>query len=652
MNLKSELLKGMRVIAALASVIASVATAETKLTDGDLTVEVFSSGASVVRGGAGMKMFSNRDVTLKKFPDELNGFLGIQTAVTKVETVIDFSVNQPVRVFGSLDGITSLNEAKGRAAGVVPDGWKFYAFEAPFRDGVADLYYRDFPAGQHKITIGSMFFVPAIVPTSRLTPAMRVIPSLDRPAGREYFQPGDEAGLVLNVDNQTDAPQQLKIAWKDIPTANRKVSGGTLDTTAKPGHHTVPLALGKLTERGVHRVEIVVTSPLKTWRLWAPVGVFPKPEKRVAWSDNTFPIGLYLKPSLVTGKFGMYTEPYLRAACDELSRRGFNVVKETRNLKELDIAAEYGMKGITFLKDHYSPAMIHHPAMLAVMVVDEADVTTAAYVKQCSDEITAIRPDLPVVTCEVGESMGDYTKGDPLRVWPILDAKLRMIRHYPFRKADYDLVRYQVYRGWLSPDNAMRAAEAACGTPYWFVAQSFGFPVSERRPEPWWRIPNGTELRAQLHLALARGSQGLLFYTYENESEMEAMVDVATHEPYPNGLLDTATEFAQLTGKHGALLKVLRFGGDETIPSQMEVLAIPRSRGEGPTLERYIYLVNLNAKKANAGELLFGLKAQPFAVAEDVYTGKRLQPSKTNGRISLRYELAPGSGALLRLATQ
>lgn len=624
-----------------------------KLSRGTFTVEVFTEGDFVVPGGSGMKMFSNRDAKLEKFPDELNGFLGIQTVITKVETIIDFSVNRPARVFGPLCSIMPSGESKGRAAGAVPEGWKLYAFDAPFRDRRADIYYRDFPAGRHTIAIGGWFFAPAIVPADKLTAAMRLLPSLKRLPGKEYFLPGEEAALVLEVDNQTSDPKSFEVAWNNPPTASHKISPGSLKATAMPGVSRQTIALGKLTERGVYRVEVVISTAERRWTFWAPVAVFPRPERRITWDENTFPYGIYLKPMLVQGKFGDYTEPYFRAACDELSRRGFNIVKDAACVKELDIAAEYGMKGITFFKDYYPPEMIKHPALAAAMVIDEADLGTATHVKKCADVIATLRPDLPVVTCEVGESIGDYSKSDPLRVWPVLDEKPRMIRYYPFRKADYDLTRYMVYKGWLSVDSALRASEAACGTPYWFVAQSFGHPVSPQRPEPYWRIPTATELKAQLHLALARGAKGLFFYTYQAEGEGDAMVDQATLEPRPNGLLETATTFAQLVHKHGKLFKELRFGGwTEAIPQQEQVLAVPRYRGaDDQTGEKYLYLVNLNAKQPAGGDLVFGKKVKPFALVEDVFTGKRLLPSEKNGRTALRYELEAGGGALWRIVT-
>ncbi|MBI4027005.1 MAG: hypothetical protein HY360_18620 [Verrucomicrobia bacterium] len=621
-----------------------------KLSQGTLTVEVFSEGDFVVPGGVGMKMFSNREAKLPQCPDELNGFLGIQTGVAKIETAIDFSVSEPVRIFGPLNHITQGGESKGRAAGVVPEGWKLYAFDVPWRDRKTDIYYKDFAAGRHTLVIGGLFFVPAIVPANRLSDAMRLIPSLKRPPGRDYFLPGDEASLVLMVDNQTTVSKEVEIVWKDIPTGNRKVLAGDLKAAAAPGANEYKLSLGKPAERGVYRVEVRISCADKTWRLWCPIGVFPKPEKRITWSENTFPMGLYLKPALVSGKFDTYTEPYFRAACDELSRRGFNIVKDTGCVKELNIAAEYGLKGITFFKDYYPPEMIKHPALAAAMVIDEATLDNAAHVKKGADVIASIRPDLPIVTCEVGESVGDYSKGDPLRVWPVLDAKLRMIRYYPFRKANYDLTRYMVYKGWLSVDSALRAAEAACGTPYWFVAQSFGRSVSAQRPEPYWRTPTATELKAQLHLALARGAQGLFFYTYQNEDDGEGMVDQGTLVPSENGLLDAATEFAQLTGKHARLLKELHFGGwIEAIPEHDHVLAVPRCRGADETGEKFLYLVNLDAKQAAAGDLIFSEKVKPFAHAEDIFTGKRLQPAKKNGRLSFHYELEPGGGALWRM---
>lgn len=622
-----------------------------------LEVETFSDGAYPVAGGRGMKMFSNRPAekgTLATCPPELNGYLGIQTALTKVETVIDFSVNKPVRVFGPLYGITWGGESKARWAAKVPEGWKLYAFNVPFRDGTRDIYYKDFPAGRQRIEIGAFFFIPAIIPIEKLSAGMRFIPSLERPLEKEYFLPGEDAFLLLQIDNQAQSRKAANVSWQNIPTANRTIVSGKLTADAKPGVTQHRISLGKLTERGVYRVEVQVASGDQQWKLWAPIGVFPKPEKRITWSADTFPIGPYLKPILVSGRFGMFTEPYFRATCEDLSRRGFTMLKNAESLKELDIAAEYGLKAIVYLKDYYSAEALNHPATLAAMVMDEITLENVAYTRKCYDEIAKLRPDIPIVTCEVGESTGDYTKSDPLRVWPMLNPNLRLIRYYPFHKGVYGLERYMVYKGWMSVDSALRATEAACGTPYWFVAQTFGKPVTVQNPEPYWRTPTPVELKAQLHLALARGAQGLSFYTYQAEGDGEAMVDQASLEPSPNGLLDAATEFARLVGKHGKLLKELRFGGwIEAIPEQEHVIPVPRYHGTNDQSgEKYLYLVNIKTDRPAAGNLSFSVKMKPFAYIEDVYAGKRIDAVKKDGRLTVPYALEPGGGALWHIVTE
>ncbi|HRU06904.1 MAG TPA: hypothetical protein P5137_14145, partial [Candidatus Brocadiia bacterium] len=407
-----------------------------KMTQDGFTLEVFSEGACVTPGGPGMKMFSNRTVKLDRCPAEFKGFLGVQTALNKVESVLEFSVSRPARLFAPLYGLTSFGESKGRWKGEAPEGWRLWAFERPFwGNDKADIYYRDFPAGRHRLELETWLAVPAVIPLDRLPDAMKMMCWLERPKGKEYFLPSEDASLRLLFDNQTAAARPVNVTWEDLPTAGRGVTGGKASFDAKPGVTETSLALGKLVKPGLYRVAVTVTSSGQTWRLWAPVGVFDKPSKRIQWDEGTYPIGPYLKPHLVNGKFGMYTEPYFRATCDDLSRRGFTMVKDAATLKELDIAAEYGMKAIAFFKDSYSLEMLKHSALIAAMVMDEVTLDNAAAARVCYDAIAKLRPDIPVVTCEVGESTGDFTKSDPLRVWPVLDPKLRMLRYYPFRKA-------------------------------------------------------------------------------------------------------------------------------------------------------------------------------------------------------------------------
>jgi hypothetical protein len=176
-----------------------------------------------------------------------------------------------------------------------------------------------------------------------------------------------------------------------------------------------------------------------------------------------------------------------------------------------------------------------------------------------------------------------------------------------------------------------------------------------------------------MHLALAFGAEGLLFYSYQPEKgPMDiALVDKDTLEP-ADGKYPAAAEVAALVETHGALIKSLddQGAGMRIACSSIFVETVPL-KGE---TDRYVYAVNKNTARAVSCRVFWGLglprRLTGWSRAENVFTAKSVavaeggwdelkltqdhRPPPTGVSTTriyqcLELDLPPGEGALLRL---
>jgi hypothetical protein len=431
-----------------------------------------------------------------------------------------------------------------------------------------------------------------LVATPTLAPEESVLVRPQRSNEPLLVRPGRSAELELTVYNKLPEPAALTLRCRIVtPNAPAKETQATF--RAEPRQPTATrLKVGSLAE-GLHWVEIVVLrgTQLVDQVRW-PVASLELVEAQA--EEPFFPIGVYDKYSGGGESFVRHT--LLHAICNDLRKHGVNTllsggaISAPPTREELDIVARHGMKAVLRADQAIRPETARHPAVLSFLYGDEPTVEHAVRYREKYDALGKQFPGISVASCLVGEGVGTRVDNDPWLVLPILKPERCMIRYYPMRKSCYDLVRYASYKGWMAPSDVFRMLEVAAGDrPWWYVAQTFGTPVSTTTPEPYWRNPTGAEVRGMLHLALAHGARGLFCYTYQSEKpQWPALVDAQTLKPTDDKYAALAAVVRQIAPARQILLDA-RWAGFEVRTSATTVDAVGREMPDG---RRFVYVVN------------------------------------------------------------
>ena len=324
-------------------------------------------------------------------------------------------------------------------------------------------------------------------------------------------KPGAGVELDVTVLNALADPNPLTIQWSLAKPGDWRPQSPAVSIKAEPGKPaTVRLKIGPLAE-GLQWVEIRAIRGEQTLEQvrWPVAAVQPtEPQDKAPF----FPIGVYDKYSAGGEPFVRHT--VLHAMCWDLRKHGVNTILSggaigaPPTVEELDIAAQHGMKVVLRADQAIRPAVARHPAALSLIFGDEPTAEHAVRYREKYNELAKQFPGMPVASCLVGEGVGTRVENDPWLVLPILKPELCLIRYYPMRKSCYDLVRYASYKGWMAPSDVFRMLEVAAGDrPWWYVAQTFGTPVTAATPEPYWRNPTGD--RAPRHVASGPGARRL-----------------------------------------------------------------------------------------------------------------------------------------------
>jgi hypothetical protein len=295
-------------------------------------------------------------------------------------------------------------------------------------------------------------------------------------------------------------------------------------------------------------------------------------------------------------------------------------------------------------EDHPAHAVYSHPAVVAFMYGDEPETEDIPTYQRNYEYMAQYYPDTPVVSAIVGESVTPEG-GMPVAIWEAIEPQVRMIRFYPYRFNRYNLVDWwDDPEGFgTSPTEAFRIVEQANGgTPWWYVAQTFGQPAQGAGIN----YPTAPEVSALLHTALANGARGLLGFSLQPEQSSTFWRAMVTQDLEPESdILEQYGELAQQFQQAGALLlrhERASFDVDTDCPA---CLAVGRSDPETGT--EYIYLVNQDGAASQTARLS---TAHTDVVAlRDVYTGREytVQTSLTEQPVEITLE--PGEGQFLEM---
>ncbi len=609
-----------------------------------LTITPLTEGATLHAVEPNAQLFheyGEGKMTMDEAPEELRGLPAIKAR--EPYAVQTFEIDEPARVYWVFHP---------RVYTPIPEDWEAFrqaAFVSSLnanRDRLpSDVYYRDLPAGRHEVrNPPNRTFSAGFKALSEMEVGDCVL-NIHSPTEEGIFRPDARVYLNVVLDNPTGKAVAAEVKWRLAD-----LQEGTLSISASPRERiTKELPLPDV-PAGFHLLDAGLWIGEK--RIDArrfPVAVLDVPEADATVAEPPFPVGAYNKFFLTHHR--EISRIYLHAICHSLRAHNLNTLvgPALDELKlELDIAQEYGIRTILRVDQQIPEDVFGHPSILAYMFGDEPKADDLERYKAKYDAFLAEHPERPLVSCMVGESVGSLTDDDPVRLWQVLGSPVRMARFYPIRKADYDLLKYPIYKAMLPPSAAFQLIERSSETPWWYVIQGFGGRPTEEKPDPYWRNPSPEEFTALAHLALANGARALISWPLQ------------THGPEPSGgvALIAQDTLAPEDGKYAAFARVAadiakakdlllrqRRAAFEVRTDQHEVSAIGR---EDPEAERkYVYLVNMDAKQARTVKVT--LVGQPATSATDVYSGQRIAFEDEPPYKVAETQLGPGEGQFWEL---
>ena len=338
---------------------------------------------------------------------------------------------------------------------------------------------------------------------------------------------------------------------------------------------------------------------------------------------------------------------YVGSVAKSLKEHHFNTVvaNEAFTREMIDIFAEQGVAVIT-----RGDRFLDHPAVIASVVGDEPAPgkwpgRALEQLEKRYQELSE-KTDKPLITCVVGDGLGVDNEDDPWKVWKGLEPKVRSLRWYGIARGHYGILHKRLYKGYVGYSSVLRIAGSGRG-PYWIVLPSFGKNDSEAEHQN----PSAAQMRGMMHLALAYGAKGILFYALQSHDDWQCLVAEESLKPADEKLAAVA-EVAAKINAHAAFIKSLRaVGGDIRCPNSY-VEAVGQV---GPDRRPYLYTVNKNTRDTVSTVLLWWGERPKLTKLRGLFTGEDLTaPQELNeeGYQVIPLTLAPGEGKLIDLGRQ
>ncbi|MGD9496167.1 MAG: hypothetical protein AB7Y46_07640 [Armatimonadota bacterium] len=484
---------------------------------------------------------------------------------------------------------------------------------------------------------------------TKLRPEETLLAAPEAPEEGLVLPPGRPARVTLSVWNAAAQARAIELAWTLDEGETRRQS-----LTLQPNQRRrLPIEVGALAE-GLHWIQTAfVEGGTQVMGGQFPLAAVVPPDAQ--YEDPFLPWGVYDKYQLGGDTWALNT--YLHAMCNDLRNHGFNTIMAGSAMPDpgvlqLDILARYGVKVILRAAGLLPPEVTAHRAVLAIAYGDEPSIDDLDGYRARFEELAA-QYGKPITTCLVGDSAGTGAGDDPWLIWPGLGSGLKMARYYPIRKSFYDLVRYPAYKGGYPPRAVFRLLEVAAGAEGWYyVMQGFGGVVSEASPEPYWRNPDGAEMRGMAHLALAHGARGIIVYPYQQERpDWPALVDQRWQRPIDDKYEALASVARSVQPLRETLLSST-WAGIEIRPTPHTVEAVGRMTRDG---RRLAYLVNLDTDAAVEATVVVMdpiIDNRPAAPASfrELFSGADIPFERERDRSILRLNMEPGGGALVEIA--
>ncbi len=574
--------------------------------------------------------YGKGECTLQKTPDELIGFPFVKNDSPYKE--YQFTLNEPGRTYWL--GYTMLRKT-------IPANWKMYRqnaaavnkFNSDKKMLRQNVYYRDLPAGKFRFSDRPNRFVNlAIKPFSVMSAAdcvMNILPTTKT----KVYVPGKPVILQLITDNPSGMSYQAQVDWL---IEGQKVSGSKKLTLTAGKELKSQITLPALPE-GFYllKAKMMIDNKLIDKRV-IPVAVIP-PGKKFISEGPFFPFGVYNKFFVTEDPTIM--EIYYRWICNMLVSNNINtLVGPALDSVEMEtnIADEYGLKLV--MRTSFRDKVPENKTIITYMFGDEPKEHQIQNYKKTYEKNEKLLGK-PLVSCLIAGVTGTKDARDPLKLWKLLNPKLRLCRLYPYRKNNCGLVNWAKEKYQFSPAEIFRKCESATPAPWWYVIQTFGKPAKAGK-EPYWRNPTANEIVALTHLALANGARGILGWAFQRHgNNLTCVVDQFTLKPLDDKL-SGLKKIGGIIKQNSALLLRHKRGDFSVKTNSPDVIAVPRF--DPKTGKNCIYVINLNPKQAKSAVVTFSVNA---GSATDVYSGKSFKVSGDNINVNLE----PAQGMFLEL---
>jgi len=465
------------------------------------------------------------------------------------------------------------------------------------------------------------------------------------------FAPGKGLTLGFRAANLSDSEKRIGVA-ATLKTWNGKALTEELTQEVALGagkSQDLELDAGTL-PAGYYKMILETTCEGKTMSVQQlPLAV--QERGRDEFKPPVIPIAVYWKYQVSYMK-PICRNTYMHAAARNMVDSGINtVVAGVGFIKEqADVLQEYGIASIT-----RSGALMDHPSVIGTLVSDEPKPDEIPKLKEDYLKIRE-RTEKPITTCMIGDAMGQHVVDAWNELAPI--GGVRALRWYGIKKHFYGVRRRLTYKKVPSFIEVLRLSQRSGDTPFWMILPSFGGTDLQA----YYCNPMPSEMKAMMHLSLAFGAEGLLFYTYQVEGKRWlALVHGTSLQPC-DGKLAAMAEVARKIAPHAELIKSLKQTGwaPRCDSYAVEVLGldndVPDETTEDGRLirEQYLYAVNIDPLETVECRL-FHLdgKAEVF----DLFAGTQvsagdeefeLRPGVKYRTGVVRLKLAPGEGKLLR----
>jgi len=584
-------------------------------------------------------------------PPEFVGLTALQTKMSqKRGDTVAFELARPCRLYAHF-WLRLLENAQD--FGQVPEGWHRYLLawgdsgsERPYT-----IYYRDFDAGRHEVTVPSAWVTFGFQPLDALSPAEQIIPDIRSGSEHLVFTPDQTITAVLSVRSFAKEPVDVACDWMLTGPDGQPVTAGRETLRAAAPETVRPLEISRLPAGLYHLVatfrwgqgcERSIDYPLFV-RTAEPVRP-PDPKTSILLAADV--------RRYVHSRDPLVARTYAWATAAALSEHGFNCAYVTCTAGELDAYAHYGMQVVMDYRRPYAEAIRKHPALRAYFyytVIDRKDM--AGYKKTVEQAAAEVADGKPLYHKPMSFGAGRIGCGrplnDPILLWEFLKPKgIRWLRCVPF-VGPFDVLRRP--GGEMSFGDTFALAETAQPSPWWMMVTVYG---EWNPPEGFLGkyVPTAADFQAISHVALARGAQAVFTYGSFN-GEHGAILDTYTLQPLGTAM-EGAKRLSQFLAKASRVLLQSRPGVTEALCEDLRVLVVPRSDKAGKS---YLYVVNTDARgPVTAAVTVYRDRRKPRALEalKDVVGDEAIafEPAGDSAdRFSV--ELAPGEGRLLRLET-